>query len=57
MTYSKDGGRRHSEWIKKAFSAIPDVEEQFAAKNFVIKMETVTDRGFKIDWIVITPKS
>ena len=43
-------------WIKKAFSR--HVQKQFAAKNFVIKMETVRDeRGDERDWIVINPLS
>ena len=49
----RDG--KHSKWIKKAFSAIPDIEEQFATKKFVIKMETVKDRQGERDWFVIKP--
>ena len=38
-------------WIKRAYAAVPNVSEQFAAKNFVIKMETIKNE----DWIVIEP--
>ena len=51
----QDGDWHHEMWIKEAFLAIPDVEEQFAAKNFIIKMETI-GRGYaKKDWIDIEP--
>ena len=42
------------EWIEKAYSAVPNVAEQFAAKNFVIERNTKKDR-FGFESIVIKP--
>ena len=45
------------QWIKKTFSAIPDIEERYKAKSFVIKTETteVLRHITCTDWIVVKP--
>ena len=38
-------------WLKRAFDAIPDIQQQFAAEHFVMEYETTKVRSYKVDWI------